>query len=283
MPSSSSALELPFAALRRDEQAQQVVAARAGAAFLDVAAQVGHHLLGGTPGGGTLLAPHHRLDDDRERIGPQLGLREVGRRQAEHVADHAHRQLLREARHQLELALLRQRAEQLVGQRGDAIAQGRDHRRLEGAGDQPAQPRVLRRIVEQHPVLGRALERRIGDERAVLPVDRRAPRLAAEARAAQPGAGVGVVADEPDADDVALGPASLADRAQQRMRIVAECRMAHVDRGGRGGGGVGHRQVRSAAGESAIKPRRADFAYWRIPCSGAAQAVRGRGRYSAFP
>ena len=160
----------------------------------------------------------------------------------------------------------------------------RDHRRLEGAVDQPAQPRVLRRVVEEHPVLGRALERRIGDERAVLPVDRRAPRLAAEARAAQAGAGVGVVADEPDADDVALDPAALAHRAQQRMRVVAERRMAHVDRGGRGGGGVGHRQIRSTQAEKRDQARDVPTSpSGGYPVPRAARARRGRTSVQCVP
>lgn len=64
----------------------------------------------------------------------------------------------------------------------------------------------------------------------VLAIDRRAPRLAAEMRAVPPGACIGVMADEPGADQVALDLAGLAHLAQQRMLVVAKRRRAHVNR-----------------------------------------------------
>jgi hypothetical protein len=135
-----------------------------------VRAQVLHHLGGGAVGGLALAAPDHGLDDQRQRIGPLLGLREVFGRQAEHVADHANRQRLRQRRHQVEggAALGGQRGEQLGRDRRHPRAQRLHHGGLKAGVHQAAQPRVHRRIVEQHPALAGALEHRVGDVGAQL-------------------------------------------------------------------------------------------------------------------
>ena len=121
----------------------------------DVGPQVVDHLDRRAVGGHALGAAHHGFDNQRQRIGPLLGLREVAGRQAEHVTDQAHRQRLGQRGHQIESGLGRRRqcGQQVCGDGDHTSAQRLHYGRFEGRVHQPPQPRVRGRVVEQHPAL----------------------------------------------------------------------------------------------------------------------------------
>ena len=79
---------------------------------------------------------------------------------AQHVADHDHRQAVREVAHHVHLALVGDAIELLVDQRPDARPHVGDAAGGEGLGHQAAQPRVVGRILHQHGV-GEAGDRRL--------------------------------------------------------------------------------------------------------------------------
>ena len=82
-------------------------------------------------------------------------------RNAQHVADHDHRQAVREVLDHVHRALVGDAVELLVDQLADARPHVGDAAGGEGLGDQAAQAGVVRRIEHQHRA------REVGDHRLV--------------------------------------------------------------------------------------------------------------------
>ena len=72
------------------------------------------------------------------------------RRNAEHLADHGHRQRQRECRNDVDFSTAIELVEQLVGEAHDVGAEILDRLGCERLGDEPAQSRVIGRIEAEH-------------------------------------------------------------------------------------------------------------------------------------
>ncbi|MEP6659400.1 MAG: hypothetical protein ABJD24_05745 [Acidimicrobiales bacterium] len=70
----------------------------------------------------------------------------VGLGDADDVADHVHRERVRDVAHEVYVPLLRGGVEHLAGALGDEVVESGDHPRCDAGAHEPADPSVGRRI-----------------------------------------------------------------------------------------------------------------------------------------
>ena len=99
-------------------------------------------------------------EEDDEIVGPLLEQVPVFGRHAQHLDDDGGRQGKSQVVDQVHAPGALDRVQETVHQLLDVRSHGLDHVRREGLADQPAQPRVLRRVGENHP-LGEEGEERL--------------------------------------------------------------------------------------------------------------------------
>ena len=148
---------------------------------------------------------------------------------AQHVADHDHRQAMGEVAHDVHLALGNHAIELLVDDLPDARPHVGDAAGGEGLGDQAAQPRMVGRILHQHGA-GEAGDRRlvhaVGAAVAALHV---AHEILAEALVAQGESHVLVARDQPEALRRLEDGRRLAQAAIERIGVGDEGRIERIE------------------------------------------------------
>ncbi len=105
-----------------------------------------------------LLLAEHGLDPLRRGADVGLQTRTLGGRDADQLADDRHGERECELGHEVDVAALGQDVEQVVDQLVDGGPQTFHLARRERARHQPAQAGVIRRVRQQHVVLGRVEE-----------------------------------------------------------------------------------------------------------------------------
>ncbi|CAB4873984.1 unannotated protein [freshwater metagenome] len=243
--------------LCRDECTEQVVA-RLRTEALDQVAQVvgelGQAMLSLSLALRSVLATE---DEHGDVVRPRLEAIAVLGRGAQHLGDDDRGDRVREVADHVDLTALQCRVDQLADDLVHARAQQLHRARRERHAHQRAQPRVVRRIAEDEPVLKDLEGRRAGGAllgRELLLEDRRdaiggEPLLIAEA-----GSDVLVARDQPGAQDrIPVDRIVLANDRQRRVWI-GERRLAEEiivdERGGR----LGH--VGDPSPRARLRPRR---------------------------
>ena len=141
--------ELVSLLFRRHQTADQVVL-RFAPPLLDDVHKILVQLVAGFRDQAPLFLGNVRLKAARPVAGPDLELRPVLRRHPQQFGNDDHRQRRGDRLHEVEAGRIVDPVEQVVGDRTDASCQALDNRRREGAADQRPQPRVDRRVAEQH-------------------------------------------------------------------------------------------------------------------------------------
>ena len=148
---------------------------------------------------------------------------------AQHVADHDHRQAMGKIAHDIHLALAGDTVELLVDDLLDARPHVGDAAGGEGLGHQPAQPRMVGRVLDQHGARetgDRRLVHAVGGAVAALHV---AHEVLAEALVAQGESHVLVACDQPETLRRLENRRRLAQAAIERVRIGDEGRIERIE------------------------------------------------------
>ncbi len=138
--------------LGRDQAGEQIVARRRAALRDEAAEVVGQRLPGGdaaAPDLGIRSEPD-QVEAARDVEAPPLEALVVLDGHAEHLADHHDRNRVRELLDEVHRAARGHTVEQAVDDLLDPWPQSLDHARRERLADEPAQPRVIRRIAVEH-------------------------------------------------------------------------------------------------------------------------------------
>ena len=210
------------ALLGRDQIADQIVA-RPRPAVGDHAAQELGELPQAALGAFMTVRAVHRVEDEGEDVFRPAGeVAAVLVRDAEEIADDAHRQRTREALDEVELALRCELLRQLVDEGRDPAAHALHRAGAEGVVHQLAHPRVPRRIDEHDPagqhLEGRPLAFRHAVRAAALEV--RTHSIGGQARVAERVAHVVVAEHEPGAEAlVAVQRRGFPQGRQVRVRV----------------------------------------------------------------
>ncbi len=177
-----------------------------------------------------LLAGHrHRLEDAAVDVAASQERRAVILGDAQHVADHDHRQAMGEIAHDVHLALVGHAIELLVDDLLDARPHVGDAAGGEGLGHQAAQPRMVGRVLHQHGA-GEARDGRlvhaIGTAVAALHV---AHEVLAEALVAQGESHVVVARDQPETLWRLEDGRRFAQAAIERIGVGDEGRIERIE------------------------------------------------------
>jgi hypothetical protein len=197
---------------------------------LEIAVQLDHAV--GRPL--VLVARRPRAPDEgRQLVRPRLELLGIFGRNTQKVADHGHRQGVREIVDEVHLTGRGHLRQQTVDDRSDARAPELDHARAENPAEGAPEPGVNRRIGEHDPepdlmekrldrvARGRALARQEGCDSI---------RGQSGVREGHPD--VGVTRQDPTAEDLApVDGILLAETAQRRVRVGHHLRPPRVVRG----------------------------------------------------
>ena len=224
--------EKPVVVGQGDQQAHEVPRRR-GASGREPRA---HVVAEGAPG--RLARDDERaILGDREGVqAPRQGGRPDGDRRSvrlgdsEEVADDGARQRLREGRDHVDLVRPVDAIQQSIGDRSDARPEDVHDRRREGIGDEVAEPRMTRRVAEEHRLPRAAVGLRF-DGRGTPPtlpvvpaVGREVPleALAAEPRVAEDRGHVGVAREDPESVGCAVDRIFGAEARVDGIRIGQE-------------------------------------------------------------
>ncbi len=207
-------------ALGLDEGGQQIVDGAAPALF-DQSADVLAKAPRAFVGVGELCIGDRRVDRGDEAIGPGDEVRMAVARGAQHLADHGDGDVVREVLHQLAAPLLGERVEQVVDPALEEAAHAFDGPGREGAGDQLAQPRVVRRVHEGKHVAEGLEGRAVRITRVAADAGLPAAALA-EGRVAEDGLGRGVGRRVPEAVLGAEDRGLRAERREEGDRVVGK-------------------------------------------------------------